>query len=91
MRPSAAAGNFRTEPIDEQHRDAVALMRGPLMLVALNPPIKLPARALSSHSELKQTPHAPQSFQLEAAQDEVRFVPFYLVKDETYTTYVTAV
>jgi len=69
----------------------VALMRGPLMLVALDPPIKLPTRLLASHSEMKQTPHVPQSFQLEAAQDKVRFVPFYLVKDETYTTYITLV
>ena len=83
--------SFRTEPVDVQHRDSVALMRGPLMLVALDPPIKLPTRALSSHSELKQTPHAPQSFQLEAGQEKVRFVPFYLVKDEIYTTYVTLV
>ncbi|PYU94554.1 MAG: hypothetical protein DMG25_06465 [Acidobacteria bacterium] len=83
--------SFRTEPVDVQHRDTVALMRGPLLLVALDPSIKLPAGSLSSHGELKPTPHVAQSFQLEAAQDKVRFVPFYLVKDETYTTYVTAV
>ena len=28
---------FHTEPIDAQHPDTVALLRGPLMLVALEP------------------------------------------------------
>src|SRR5207248_6923003 len=59
--------SFRTEPVDEQHRDAVALMRGPLLRVALDPPIKLPARSLAPHSELTHTPHAPQQCELEAA------------------------
>jgi len=34
--------SFRTEAIDEQHSNKVALMRGPLMLVALDPQISVP-------------------------------------------------
>jgi hypothetical protein len=78
---------FRTEPVDELHPQLVALMRGPVMLVALTPEIKLPTRAVAP-GELKPTPHASQSFDLQTPQDRVRCVPFYTVKDEIYTTYV---
>jgi hypothetical protein len=47
----------------------------------------LPTRAIT-RGELKPIPHAIQSFELEAPQDRVRFVPFYTVKDEIYSTYV---
>ena len=80
---------FRTEPVDELHPQLVALMRGPVMLVALTPEIKLPTRAVAP-GELKPTPHASQSFDLQTPQDRVRFVPFYTVKDEIYTTYVVS-
>ncbi len=77
---------FRTEPVDEHHPQLVALMRGPLMLVALTPDVKLPSRAVAQGG-LKPTPHTTLSFELQAPQDQVRFVPFYTVKDEMYTTY----
>jgi DUF1680 family protein len=80
---------FRTEPIDEQHPHLAALMHGPLMLVALNPEIKLPTRA-AVQSEMKPAPHITDSFELQIPQDRVRFVPFYTVKDEIYTTYVVS-
>jgi DUF1680 family protein len=80
---------FRTEAVDEQHPHLVALMRGPLMLVALNPQIKLSTRA-AVQSEMKPAPHTTDSFELQTAQDRVRFVPFYTVKDEIYTTYVAS-
>ena len=80
---------FRTEPVDELHPQLVALMRGPVMLVALTPEIKLPTRAVAQ-GELKLTSHATPSFELQTPQDRVRFVPFYTVKDEIYTTYVVS-
>jgi uncharacterized protein len=80
---------FRTVPVDEQHPQLVALMRGPLMFVALTPDIKLPTRALAQ-GELKPAPYRTQSFELQSLQDRVRFVPFYTVKDEIYTTYLVA-
>jgi uncharacterized protein len=79
---------FRSEPVDEPHPHLVALMRGPLMLVALDPEIKLRQRALSAPGELKPVPYTAQSFEVPATPDPVRFVPFYAVKDEIYTTYV---
>jgi len=82
--------SFRLEPIDEQHRDTVALMRGPLMLVALDQPLQLPKHALSSEG-LKPTPYAPLTFELPRTLEKLRFVPFYKVQDEVYTTYVTEI
>jgi hypothetical protein len=78
---------FWTERIDEQHPHTVALMRGPLMLVALEPGVKLPAGSVALQEGLKPAPYNPQSFELQAPRDKVRFVPFYLVQEETYTTY----
>ncbi len=80
--------SFRTEAIDEKHPDTVALMWGPLMLVALDPQLRLPANAASWGDVLKPAPYAPQSFELQTPADKVRFVPFYAVQDENYTTYV---
>ena len=55
----------RTEAIDDRHTDTVALMRGPLMMVAVNAPDGMP----------------------ELAAPGLRFVPFYMVHGESYTTY----
>jgi hypothetical protein len=69
----------------------VALMRGPLMLVAINPPskqIKLGADFLPS---LKPMPFRPQTFESADPALPFRFAPFYTVRDESYTTYVETV
>lgn len=81
---------FRTEAIDEQHSDTVALMRGPLMLVALDSKLEISAKAIGSPDSLKPAPFAKQAFDLQQVQRPVRFVPFYAVGNESYTTYFTA-
>src|SRR5271157_903487 len=81
--------SFRTEPIDDQYRDLAALMHGPLMLVALEPGLKLPSRALDSPGMLEPVPYTPLSFEVLQPPEKIRFVPFYAVKEEAYTTYVT--
>jgi DUF1680 family protein len=60
----------RIEPIDAQHPNTVALMRGPLMLVGV------PRRPLLD------TTSRP-------VRADFRFVPFYKINDEPYTTYFT--
>ena len=82
---------FRTEPIDNEHRDTVALMWGPLMLVAIRPPLSVPGSALSSAGTtlLKPVPHSKNMFELERTTDKIRFAPFYSVAEESYTTYIT--
>jgi DUF1680 family protein len=79
--------SFRSEAIDPQHPEMVALMWGPLMLVVLDPRLRLPAKATSTPSRLKPVPNMPQAFDLEAPVGTLRFVPFYTVKGESYTTY----
>jgi hypothetical protein len=82
---------LRREPIDEQHPNTVALMWGPLMLVALDTPLEIPRSSVSiSHEGLKPAANSPMSFELPRAPGTQRFVPFYRVQDETYTTYVEA-
>ena len=81
--------SFRLEPIDEQHPDTVALMWGPLMLTALDPPLEFAEKSLSVASrDLKSTPYSPLAFEVPRAPGKLRFVPFYRVQDEVYTTYL---
>jgi DUF1680 family protein len=72
--------NFRTEAIDDMHPGTAALMRGPIMYVALNPKAGQ-GRSRLSPGDLKQI--APQAY---TANDRV-FVPFYQVHNEAYDTY----
>lgn len=77
--------DFRTEPIDEQHPETVALMRGPVMYVALNPANDLGEDRLKLPGSLK--PLAAQAFTEDYDGHQVVFVPFYQVQNESYTTY----
>src|ERR1035441_8119464 len=52
--------SFRTESIDDLHPETVALMRGPVQYVALNPTPELSQQRLALPSSLKEL--APQSF-----------------------------
>ena len=82
---------LRLEPIDEEHPNTVALMWGPLMLVALDSPLEIPRESISAPSlGLKPAAHAPMTFELPRTPGTRRFVPFYRVQDEVYTTYVQA-
>ena len=80
--------SLRLEPIDEEHPKTVALMWGPLMLVAVDPPLEIARKSVPLSSEgLKPATRSPISFELTRATETLRFVPFYQVQDETYTTY----
>jgi uncharacterized protein len=68
--------SYRTEPIDRQHTDTVAVMRGPMMYVGLTPPT---APAIIKHLS-EEPPAAAAGFSL---------VPFYEVDREKYMTYFT--
>jgi DUF1680 family protein len=61
----------RAEPIDAQHPNVVAIMRGPVMLVGVGDKLTL---------DRVDPP---------AANYSVRFLPFYKINDEPYTTYFT--
>jgi len=79
--------SFRVMPIDNQHPDIAALMRGPLMLVGLGPQMKLSRSALHSTDSLKVIPFTTQTFQLAAAPSPIRFTPFYSIDSQSYTAY----
>lgn len=75
--------HFRTEAIDDKHPETVALMRGPVQYVALNPPestipMKLPGNAVQL---------APQVFAERAGGNTVVLVPLHAVGNDRYTTY----
>jgi len=77
--------DFRTEAIDDLHPETVALMRGPVQYVALNPTVELSTDRLALPASLKQL--APQCFVEDYAGVQVVFVPLYQVQNETYATY----
>jgi uncharacterized protein len=77
--------SFRTEPIDEQHPTTIALMRGPVQYVALNPSAQLDRERLALPAGLKQ--QAAQSFVENYSGNQIVFVPLHSVREETYTTY----
>lgn len=82
---------FRTERIDDQHPNIAAVMHGPLMLVALDPTLEISRDSITSRGGFQPT-RGPtgggQSFEVQGRAERIRFVPFYAVQDETYTTYV---
>ena len=86
--------SFRTERIDEQHPNTVALMRGPLMLVALDGGAELPQITLAQSKSFQAVPFSGPSgavpaFDLSLPSRRQQFVPFYAVEKDAYTTYVS--
>ena len=63
----------------------VALMRGPVQYVALNPTPEVSTERLSLPAGLKQT--GPQTFVEDYAGTQVIFIPLYHVQNESYTSY----
>ena len=77
------------QPIDEQDPNKVAVMWGPLMLVALDSSPQLPREFIAkSGGGIKATAYSPLTFEVSRAPEKLLFVPFYRVQDEVYTTYV---
>jgi DUF1680 family protein len=80
---------FRGEPIDDLHPDVVAIMRGPLMLVAIDPPDGLEKRPLVIHEGFGTLGQRADAWTRNDGGQQVVFVPFYQVQNEQYTTYFT--
>lgn len=77
--------NFRSEPIDDSHPDVVALMRGPLLYVQMNPGDG--GQRLPRFDGLRHDSTASGTFVAGAGEKRRVFVPFYFVRNERYTTY----
>jgi uncharacterized protein len=75
---------FRAEPIDELHPNTVALMRGPLVYAELNP-----ADSALPHAKLDALRAGTQAgvFTAETGPRARTYLPFYSIRDESYTMY----
>ena len=77
---------FRLEPVDEQHPNLVALVRGPLVLFALGatPPVTR-AQLLRA----RRNPQRQDEWLVRANCDVLHLRPFTAIDDKSYTTYLT--
>jgi uncharacterized protein len=77
----------RLESVDAQHPNEVALVRGPLVLMALtNPPAALNRAALLSVNSSASGPHV---WSVKTSSGEMLFKAFRDIGDEQYRTYMT--
>ena len=75
---------FRTEPVDAQHANLVALMRGPLVLF----PIGEKQQSFTRDALLNAKNQGGEWSAPTVDGSEVRFRPFVSIRDESYSTYV---
>jgi uncharacterized protein len=80
---------FRGEAIDDLHSSVVAIMRGPLMLVAIDPPDGLEKRPLSIEEGFRALGQRANAWAQDLHGRPIVFIPFYEVQNEQYTTYFT--
>jgi uncharacterized protein len=80
---------FRTEAVDDLHPDVVAVMRGPVMLIAIDPPDGLEKMPLQMDEGFSSFEQRAAAWTRNLHGRQIVFVPFYHVKNETYTTYFT--
>jgi uncharacterized protein len=78
--------SFRTVPIDQKNPNIVAVMRGPVMLAAINPPERLAATA-GALTKMDHVPGKPLEFDCQTSAGKVRMRPFYQVQREPYSVY----
>jgi uncharacterized protein len=74
----------RLEAIDSQHPQTVALLRGPLVLFAITetPPV------VTSRQLLEAKKVGPDSWQVETAGGRMTMLPFTVIADQQYSTYL---
>jgi uncharacterized protein len=80
--------NNRLKPVDAHHPNTVAVMHGPLALVAVNPPADIGTRPLPLSHGFKLDQRRGGVFDLETPGGKVGFAPFYVVGDQIYSSYV---
>jgi len=76
---------LRTLPIDDQHKDVVALLRGAVLYVGLNPWEELANTPLALPTALQ--PIRNDSYVVNAGGKDLVFVPYHNVQLESYNTY----
>lgn len=79
---------MRLEPIDARHADTVALLRGPLVLMAVKGAQADPAPQLRREQLLSARRVSERQWQVPAAGGPVTLLPFTSIGDRPYTTYL---
>jgi len=79
---------MRLEPIDAQHADTVALVRGPLVLMAVKGEQATPLPKLTREQLLAARRVSEREWQVDSANGPVAMLPFTWLGSRPYTTYV---
>jgi hypothetical protein len=79
---------MRLEAIDPQHADTVALLRGPLVLMAVKQQEEAPAPQLTRRQLLAATRVSERQWESASANGSVTLLPFTSLGSRPYTTYV---
>jgi uncharacterized protein len=79
---------LRVEPIDAQHPDTVALVRGPLVLMAVKPQQDTPVPAISRRELLAAKRISQRQWQISSNGSAITLLPFTEIGARPYTTYL---
>jgi hypothetical protein len=79
---------MRLEPIDPRHTDTVALLRGPLVLMAVKKEQDAPVPKLTRAQLLAARRVSERQWEANAVNGSVTLLPFTSLGDRPYTTYL---
>ena len=79
---------MRLEPIDAQHTDTVALLRGPLVLMAVKEKEGVPLPQVTRAGLLGAKRLSERQWQVTTADGPVALLPFTWLGSRPYTTYL---
>jgi len=82
---------MRLEPIDPRRPEVAALVRGPLVLMAVKPGIEAPVPAVSRAALLSAQRSGATEWRAAAAQGPIVLAPFTALGARPYTTYLELV
>ncbi|HEV2274608.1 MAG TPA: beta-L-arabinofuranosidase domain-containing protein [Acidobacteriaceae bacterium] len=80
---------FHVEPIDDLHRDTVAVLRGPRVLVAINPPGDFEKNPIAMDRGFHPLAQRSDAWLRTERGQQIVFLPLHQVQNERYTTYFT--
>jgi DUF1680 family protein len=79
---------MRLEPIDARHTDTVALLRGPLVLMAVKPRQDAPVPIMTREQLLEARRVSKWQWQVDSAGYPMTLLPFMWMGSQPYTTYL---
>jgi len=79
---------MRLEPIDQRHPDTVALVRGPLVLMAVKPDLDAPVPVLSRSALLSAERAGATEWRVDGSRGPIILTPFTALGARPYTPYL---